>query len=81
MGRMMTKLFSLLLLGGLVLTGCQKTSAPSAAYPDSAPETLKGPELVYGTGMPPGEPPTGDALGNLAPPPENSGTPVDGGVQ
>ncbi len=78
---MKLKFFSLVLLAGLALVGCQRTAAPSAAYPDSAPETLKGPELVYGTGMPPGEPPTGDALGNLAPPPENSRTPVDGGVQ
>jgi hypothetical protein len=32
------------------------------------PRQLMGTELVYGTGLPPGEPPVGDAFGNLRAP-------------
>jgi hypothetical protein len=65
---------ALLVLGALL--GCQKrNSVPNPVWDVPVPKSLQGPELVYGSGLPPGELPAGDQQGRLAPPPDNGEEP------
>ncbi len=60
----------ILVIVGLSVLGCQKGPTAAPVWTIEVPETLRGPELVYGDGLPPGEPAAGDQKGNLRPPGE-----------
>ena len=63
----MRNIIFIFLLVGLWLVGCQKGSTVPV-WTIEVPDSLKVPDLVYATGLPPGEPAAGDEQGNLFPP-------------